>query len=486
MKVNLWMIANRLTDYEVDVNIAEKEDANIDSALLVRAPGCAYVYQSGTDLVCEYDHSSILVRDLPLRDGYLLIQNIINWYQWAIQKADDAIIQDRPQLLADICCQIFGNPVLIQDPNYNLLGLTEGSWGESLPPEWKAMKQTGHSSMEGFVFMANALRFPVDVYRNHVRRFRGQPDSVMPQGGLHASITFQSNSYGMLTVLETGRRLNYGDIRILEYLSRRMAIYLAAISGNERRSASRTLIESLLTGETVSDAEIQYYQKLLEQDLAGAYAVMLIAQTEKSQKRYRNDDGTLSITPLLFLKSQITRAHPSVACTLIRGQLLVLLYTRKPVLLARQIICDAGLGEVNDEVRVGISGEFSNLKELPYFFAQAVHAQSFSKGGLSEFYPLALNYLVDNLEYARPYACEPTLRALWSDESKRDFLEALGVYLAEERSTTRAAARLFIHKNTLTYRIKYLKDQYGWDLEDTYTRDYFRMSLHILSREQQS
>ncbi len=390
MKVNLWMIANRLTDFEIETDIEEKVDANIISALPFRATGCAYVYQDGRDLVCEYERSSIRVRDLSMQDGYLLIQNIINWYQWAIQQADDAIMQDQSQPLSEICCQMFGNPVLIQDPNYNLLAMAEGAWGEEIPPEWKAMKRTGHISIEGYEFMCNALRFTMDIYRNYVRRFRGKANSVMPYGGLHSAITFHGNSYGKLTVLEIGRKLNCGDISILEYLSQRMAIYLAAVSGNERRSASRTLVESLLTGESVSDTEIDYYQKLLERDLAGMYAVMLIAQTEEVRRRYKNADGTPSVTPLLFLKSQIARSHPSVTCTLIRGQLLVLLYARDPALLARQLMQDLLFRAGDPRLKFGLSGFFSNLKELPFFFDQAVYAQSFSKGGLSEFYPLAV------------------------------------------------------------------------------------------------
>ena len=79
-------------------------------------------------------------------------------------------------------------------------------------------------------------------------------------------------------------------------------------------------------------------------------------------------------------------------------------------------------------------------------------------------------------------ACEPMCRRIWEKEpDKREFLLTLSAYLRTERSTSLAAERLFIHRNTVNYRIRYLKDFTGWDYENDILRDYLRLSIYTLS-----
>lgn len=481
MKLNLWMIANRLSEYDIELKVEEEAEAVIDSALPYMAPGCVYVHSEGNDLMCECDQGWIRIRDLEVSDGYLLIQNIINWYQNALQKIDWAIIGNHMPELAKFFAELFDNPVLLQDPNYNLQAMEEGA-DEGLLPEWKYIKKHGHISMEGYTFMSNALRFTKNIYRNNVRRFRGKEGSIMPYGGLHASISFQGNTYGKMTVLERWRKLNYGDIRMMEYVANRMAIYLAAISGNERRGASMTIVESLIAGDCVPKEELTYYERIIGKNQPGLYAVLLIEPIGEERKAFQNQDGCLDVRPMIFLKNKILQCHPSVICTLVKGQLLVLLHSAEPMMLARQLLQDLNLREWG-QMRLGLSGSFYHLSELKYFFEQAMYAQRYREGELSDFHSLALSYLMETDGKARYYACDPMLRHMWEDEKKRMYLRTLQVYLAEERSAIRAAARLFIHKNTLTYRIKYLKEHTEWDLDDSYTRDYLRFSMYVLEKE---
>ena len=56
----------------------------------------------------------------------------------------------------------------------------------------------------------------------------------------------------------------------------------------------------------------------------------------------------------------------------------------------------------------------------------------------------------------------------------------MAAYLEHERSVGRAAEQLYIHRNTLNYRIRCLKEWTGWDLEDPVLRDYLRLSIFYL------
>ena len=101
------------------------------------------------------------------------------------------------------------------------------------------------------------------------------------------------------------------------------------------------------------------------------------------------------------------------------------------------------------------------------------------------FYDVAYKRMLEDRNYMQICDCEPRFRYIWDhNPSKRQFLETLYVYLDEERSSHRTSERLFIHKNTLTYRIKQIVGIGGWNLDDAYIRNYLRMSAIVIKKNQ--
>ncbi len=478
MKLNMWMIANRLKDYEIEARIDKNAAPILNSTLPYYAPGCVYISQISSDIICESDQGSILVRDMRLSDGYLLIQGIFDWYQNWLDEVDKAIMSNDFQDLTQLFQCAFGNPVMIQDSNYCLLGMS-GPFGKNgIPPEWDYIRRNGQVSMEGYNFMSSALKFSDCVYRQNVRRFSGKPGSLMPDSGLHVTITFHGHDYEKLTVLESTRIFNEGDICLLEYLSRRMAIYTAAASGESRKYLDIGIIESLLLGESVPPDKVSDFQRIIKGQRPGAFAVLLINFYDRERKG--------DLRALKFIKNIIFRQYSIMFCNIIKGELMLLLYSQNPYILARQIFHSVSQGGRKKELHAGLSCLFHELSELQFFFDQALYAQCNGKEMFSEFYDLASEYLMESSGQRRVCACEPVLRRMWAEQDKRAYLETLRVYLEEERSSKRASERLYIHKNTLTYRIKFIKNTTNWNLDDPGMRNYLRLSLYALEKEELS
>ncbi len=435
MKLNMWMIANRLANYEIEMKIDADAEPVLNSTLPYSVPGCVYISAVGQDVLCESVQGYIRIRELGLGDGYLLIQGIFDWYQDWVDKTNDAIMSADFGRLVQLCQQAFGNPVMLQDSNYCLLGMA-GPFGEGgMPPEWEYIRKNGQSSVEGYECMSQALQYAEKVYRQNVRQFKRNPHALVPNGGLHATITFHGRGYEKLTVLESTRKINRGDICLLEYISRRMAIYAAAVSGETRKFLDNEVLEDLRA--------------------------------------------------LQLLKNIVYRQYPAVNSLIVKGKLLLLLYSGHPEILAEQILKSIGKCGCQKDLQAGLSCEFYDLSELRFFFEQAMQAKSASTGGVAGFYDMAVDYLMENTGLQRLCACEPTLRRMWNEGGDRRMgVLTLKAYLGEERSSKRASEKLFIHKNTLTYRIKYLKESTGWDLEKTYIRDYLRLSAYFLEKSE--
>lgn len=475
MKLNMWMIANRLKEYDIDMDLDPEAEAVLNSTLPYYAPGCVYISKVGREVLCESDQGNIRIRDISLSDGYLLIQGIFDWYQDWLELVDKAIMSDDFEMVAHLLQRALGNPVMLQDSDYSLLGMAGPFGSGGMPPEWQYIRQHGQSSVEGYEYMAFALQHADRVYRRKLRSFSGQLGSPMPCGGLHCNISFKGKDYQKLTVLESTRKINRGDICLLEYVSRRIAIYTAASSRESEKMQNTGVLERLIGGERVSPEKVEYFKAVISKRHPGKFAVLLI--------NFGDAERTGDLKALQLLYNIVSIQYPNVVARIIRGQLTLLLYSPNPDVFSEQIFLSVINCGYKKELVAGLSLSFYELNELSFFFEQAVRAQGASRGKIVRFYDMAVFFLLEESGRGRICACEPMLRKMWlEDEEKRDYLLTLKAYLEEAMSSTKAAQKIFIHKNTLTYRIKYLKDCTGWDFDSSYIRDYLRLSLYVMEK----
>lgn len=477
MKLNMWMIANRLENYEIDMQIEEEAEAVLNSPLPYYAPNGVCISAVGNDILCKSNQGYIRIYNISLSDGYLLIQNIFDWYKDLLSESNRAIKSGNFEKLAQIYQQAFGNPVMLQDSNYCLLGMS-GPFGEKgISPEWAYIKKNGHNSAEGYKFMARALSFPVRIYEQNIRKFLGKPDSPVLDNGLHAKIAFQGYDYGKVTILESNRKMNYGDVCLLRCFSRYMAIWLAAVSSNSRKYLNTDILEALALGEEVDSDRVRYFQTIITDTRKGQFAVLSVDFSDQEQKN--------NLRILQLLKSIMYKQYPAISCDIIKDGLMILLFSQDIHVLAEQILQFFQERGYRNGLRAGLSCGFYELSELYFFFDQAVYAKNKSYENLVEFYNHAVEYLMQTTGKKQLCASEPILRHMWmQDDDRRAYLQTLKVYLGEERSSKRASEKMFIHKNTLTYRIKYLKDNTDWNLESAYIRDYLRLSIYVLEKSE--
>ncbi|MBE3581891.1 MAG: helix-turn-helix domain-containing protein [Thermoanaerobacteraceae bacterium] len=129
----------------------------------------------------------------------------------------------------------------------------------------------------------------------------------------------------------------------------------------------------------------------------------------------------------------------------------------------------------NEEVDIGISWPFSDIAEFKRHFNQAVAtiklAHRFGLTGqvldYSDFYYYDL---LNNYAGGVPleHFCHPALRVLreYDRDNNTDLYSTLRAYLECNLNPCAAAKALFIHRNSLIYRIKRIQQLIGLDLND--------------------
>ena len=482
MKLNLWLIANRLSNYDIKTSISSDISRPIRNPLPVMASGSLYVHSKGNDVLCYSDQGTILIRDMDEKEGFLLIQSIFNWYDRWLEDVEAALQSGDYRLFVHLCAQAFANPVLLLDSNYLLLGMDCRDISINHIPEWRYIYDKEQSSVVYYLTMSNALKNPVRKYSDYVFRFnitaKDEEAQEYQSSGLHAKFQYLARDYGQITILDKKRALNPGDVALLELLVERSSLIFAVSEKSDNPSVNMRVMNNLLEYKEVSKEQLDFHYSIITKK-----APNKMSQLSLSLFRFDSPQGKTAGTELL--KNALIKQYPTIYHWIYREDLLVLSYVPEPTILAQQIysfISSQGYGK---KLHMGISLPFDDLRELPCYYEQAVFAiNNLPSRHLCFFYDCAYRYFLENTDTRRKLlACEPLCRKLWNEEpEKREFLQTLSVYLSMERSTALAAEYLNFHRNTINYRIKEVKDRTNWDYEDSTLRDYLRLSIYYLMR----
>lgn len=133
--------------------------------------------------------------------------------------------------------------------------------------------------------------------------------------------------------------------------------------------------------------------------------------------------------------------------------------------------------------RMGASNSFEDASQANLYVPQAYYAyEKGDAGTIAHFFGHALSYLAhcDNEGFrlaARHPAVEKLVAA--SDAGDVDYAATLRAYLMSDRSVNRAAESLYLHRNTVVYRINQARKLAQFDIDDDYERHYLLFSLLV-------
>lgn len=482
MKLNLWLIANRLSGYyDIETKITSSIERTISGPLPVQSTGSVYVRNEGTDIICSAEQGTIIVHDVEEKEGFLLIRSIFNWYDNWYDSINNALRVADYRLFVHLCAQAFSNPVMLQDSNSLLLGMDCRGIPISSIPEWRFLYETEQSSMAYYLAISNALNDSAYKYSDCVYRFntraKDEAGNEYQTSGLLAKFRFLAHDYGQITILDKKKKINPGDISLLMMLADMGSLLFAATDRGDNSAVNRRFMNDLLDHKEVSREQLNYQRSLIignASEKSGRFCLFVF--------HYDTPGDKSALVDLLF--TSLARKYPALYGWVYHEDLLYTVFVPEPNILARQMLSYIESQGYANKLHLGVSLPFGDIDLLPCYYEQAIYAIHNGAGDVKFFYNCAYNYLLENVDSQHKLAaCEPFCRKMWEEEpDKREFLLTLSAYLRLERSTALTAEHLYIHRNTVNYRMKYLKNCSGWDYEDAAVRDYLRISIHYLNR----
>ena len=138
------------------------------------------------------------------------------------------------------------------------------------------------------------------------------------------------------------------------------------------------------------------------------------------------------------------------------------------------------------KLRCGVSNHFRRLGDLQGYYDQAVAALDAStEEGLSFYRDIMLEHMLSHIPTARArFLISPDISRLEEANAQYSFslVDTLRAYLDCNCNLIRTAERLFLHKNTLLYRLNHIKTILRCDLNDADERLLLMLSFKLLER----
>lgn len=476
MKLSMWMIANRLSSFDMDVAIKDDAQVCLYSARLAHATNCIYIHKGKDGVVCEHEGSKITLYNMDVTQAFEIIQSVFDFYEDWSERVNDSINRKDFQAVIDYSYTIFQNPMILLDGNCKLLGMSSNYAASDMDSEWQYVAKYGYSSLRAVQTIKHAC-CNIDFEKHGKQMFAFKGDSHLALSGISYCLYYNDAMCGRLNVFEKDRPLNQGDFQVIEKIAQRLEPVLG-LSYTGGLGANNNTFYSLLFNKPFSKSDLDLQMEYCEWQIEDCYQ---LAALELSDYYYENNNRALTLL-IQLLQSTIND------CVIVRHRPYVLL------LANRRLSEDAAFRGFMDtltrehSINIGFSLYCSNILNAGFLLSQSCAAIRYGKAYAPEdfvyhFEAYAVEFMLNGATFSDCIAsCHPAIVTLHNAKSEKDdeMFDTLKYYLDFERSVSKTAAALFTHRNTVLYRIKKIQELIPEDLDDPKIRYYLRASINVL------
>lgn len=381
---------------------------------------------------------------------------------------------DSDQELIDRASLHMGVPMFYLDESYRILAMTK-SLDFSGDEEWVHMREKGYLSPKNAQKMKDsgdldklALAHAPVVYLSDIYPFPSITSNVW-LGGRFVS---------RLTVLCVNGDTSPLIVRACELITAQLGRIWERSGRISDTGPLQSMLIDLLHGVRLSE-------ELIADRLKSApYLANSIMQLFYADVKARDDRQLAS-----YYASLLQRLYPNEPFLPLiwQEQLLLLVYAPDELGFDSPTVKLAHFFN-HHHLRCGVSNPFRQLSHLRGYCDQAVAAlESESQPGLTFYRSIMLEQILSYIPAeAVPFLISRDIARLQESDGRYAFslVDTLKVYLECNCNLGQAAARLFLHKNTLLYRLNHIRSILRCDLNDADERLLLMLSFKLLEREE--
>ncbi len=477
MKLSMWMIANRLSSLDMEVEISENAPAVLNSARRVYATNCVYVYQDGEDAVCDGEGDIIRIQNSSATQAFEIIQSVFDYFEdWAAE-IDDYIRKKDYQSLVDCCWQVFHNPLVLFDANNKVLGISSRYPKDALDEEWRHLYEFGYSSINAVQMIKQRYGY-IDFKKHGPQPYEISTSPSVNVPGISYCLYFGDFDCGRLNLLASERPLNTGDIQVLEYLAKSLEPVFAQYYQSDEGNTGSVFL-NILMGKPYDEKNLELqlaYQQWSRDDSFFCTLIRLAPGSGQSDSA-RELNMLFHLTERFVPDSVVIRNSPYIVVFSNHDLSKDAAFSSRMAVLSR-----------SNPIQIASSLPCRGLKNAGYLYGQAEAA--FLYGGIERddgswfsFFDFAKDYLLDfHTIEEKQHAVLPGVLQMWEQDraGENELYRTLKAYLDCNCSIAAAAGLLLTHRNTVLYRLKKIWALLGDELKSLYMRDYCKLSIQVL------
>jgi len=475
IKLNMWMIANCLRGMEPQINISPDAPAVLRSARRASATDCVIVMKDGDGVICTGTGGTIRLFGISEIQACEIIQHVFDFHSdWedtiiAAFKANRSF-----QEVIDLSYRIFRNPMIISDINFRVHGITRSYGINDVDAEWRCLCETGCHSLKAAKSISELQK------RRSIESANGAfcLNVSMPNtrySRLCMELVSSGNSIGRIMVVEKDHQFNPGDYKLLEHLAHLISEYTSLDESQTLQCRYGNILADLIESGSVQKGDLDRLVEYAGWASGSQLRAYVIA--------WNGDTSALSRQ---YAMNLVQSALPDAVIFPYNDEIVAVADDEQNPLNELKTKLRAKMKA--DTMCVGVSLCFEDISSIGNYYQQARFALEFSRnlaqrGNVAEFYNYGvINFISSPLGDNSAENCHPDVRRLWelSKERGTEDILTLRQYLLNDRNLVKAAQTLYIHRNTLIYRLKRIEEQFEHSLDDPYTRQYMLISLLAL------
>ncbi|SDF52378.1 PucR family transcriptional regulator [Sporomusa acidovorans] len=313
-------------------------------------------------------------------------------------------------------------------------------------------------------------------------------------------ITFDQTEIGIVSLYKDAEKIGELDAVILEHAATVAALQLfkqRVLSETEYRSRA-DFIYDLIAGNIVDKELIFSRSRFLKIEPESAWGLVVAEFTGSGKCGRPLGEAEIEAIKTELLKIAIATFEKNAINTVRNDKLIILfpvVYTndkqeseKTACMLAQSLHSGISTALPSIIATVGIGNICQSLQEIRKSFDQAVKAIRIGGAIFGQNRVISINDL-GIFQLLSPMKDQPDLRAVisrwigtvidYDREKGTSLLDTLEVYLDTNRNMLATAKRLFIHRNTLRYRIDKLKKLLGTTLDNPENHLQILMSVKL-------
>lgn len=383
------------------------------------------------------------------------------------------------QAIIDKAYEILQNPIIVVDSSYKILSMYQDSSAAGERNDLEEQRTLGYMLQSNIDAMTRARVY--EQTREHGYPFYNK-DSKAEHGWITALVYIHGIEVGQIGVMDSRHDFTDVDFELIDFLCKVVSLELQKSDfyrTNQGLMHSYFLSE-LLENQIHDSSMIEQRMQNLGWRLTSSLYIMLL--TDSARNFF---DGKAQL-----ITGQLHHLIPESRWVIYHGQIVFLISADSKKIFEQEETLYHYLN-IN-HLTASVSNSFTNMTDLQKYYLQSVKADSFGQ----RFHPeesihLYTDYMFyhmgeivsEEIDLREFYHTGVAAIRAYDKLHNTSFLETLKLYLTHVDNPGLIARKLYVHKNTVFYRMGKLKEQFSLNLDDGEERFHIQLTLKLMDME---